>query len=98
MFKGCMTVGISDGTISDMAMTSSSYKDAEHKPEYGRLLLQTACWSAAINDVNQFLEVDLGDVIAVSEIATQGHPLKDEWVTKYNISLRIFTQSIEVLM
>ena len=40
-------------------------------------------WSALKNDLNQWLQVDLGAYTRVTRVATQGRNSISEWVTKY---------------
>eukprot|EP00808_Paulinella_micropora_P003088 g64157.t1 len=42
-------------------------------------------WSAAINDLNQFIVLDLGRVFYVSGVVTQGRADLDQWVTQYAV-------------
>ena len=45
-------------------------------------------WSAALNDRNQYLGIDLGEDFTVTGIATQGSSDKATWVTKYFLQYR----------
>ena len=79
------------GAISDGQLTASSQYDANTAAIQGRLHLQVAgdkagAWSALSNDVNQWLQVDLGNqVTAVTRVTTQGRNKNYQWVTKYNL-------------
>eukprot|EP00808_Paulinella_micropora_P003087 g64155.t1 len=42
-------------------------------------------WSAAINDLNQFIVLDLGGVFWVPGVVTQGRTDQDQWVTQYAV-------------
>ena len=42
-------------------------------------------WTAQTDDLNQWLQVDLGSYTKVSRVATQGKNGFDQWVTKYKI-------------
>lgn len=42
-------------------------------------------WSAAVNDLNQYLGIDLGEDFTVTGIATQGSSDNATWVTKYTL-------------
>uniref|UniRef100_A0A8C9RKY6 Retinoschisin 1 n=1 Tax=Scleropages formosus TaxID=113540 RepID=A0A8C9RKY6_SCLFO len=45
-------------------------------------------WLSKFQDSNQWLQIDLKEVSAVSGILTQGRCDADEWVTKYSIQYR----------
>ena len=81
------------GAITDGQISASSEWEATHSAAQGRLNLQPSndfqgCWSAALNDGNQWLKVDLGTVYtAVTRVATQGRNGTSyrQWVTKYKL-------------
>lgn len=86
-------LGMESGAITDGQISASSEWDANHSAAQGRLNLQPSndfqgCWSAALNDGNQWLKVDLGTVYtAVTRVATQGRNGTNyrQWVTKYKL-------------
>ena len=85
-------LGMESGAISDGQLTASSQYDANTAAIQGRLHFQAAgdkagAWEARSNDVNQWLQVDLGNqVTAVTRVATQGRNKRHlQWVTKYNL-------------
>lgn len=53
----------------------------------GRLSLRCA-WLSKFQDSNQWLQIDLREVMVVSGILTQGRCDGDEWITKYSIQYR----------
>ena len=80
------------GLIADGQITASSSFNVDHKPYVARLRLQASlhiynagAWAAGANDVNQWLQVDLGLHYNVTRVATQGKPSYPEWVTMYNL-------------
>ena len=79
------------GAISDRQIKASSQWDAKHASFQGRLnfqetLSKAGSWSAGTNDVNQWLQVDLGNQhTKVTRVATQGRNDDSEWVTKYKL-------------
>lgn len=90
-------LGIENGGIADQQISASSQWSAQHAPSNGRLhFKQTASerggWSALTNDVNQWLQIDLGNChTRVTRVATQGrnsalHGVK-QWVTKYRLQI-----------
>ena len=83
-------LGMEDGTITDVQVTSSSRLDDNHSPSQARLNFKeeenkAGGWSAQTNDENQWLQVDLGSYTRVTRVATQGLNAKDEWVTRYKL-------------
>ena len=43
-------------------------------------------WTASVADYSQYIEIDLGDPMNVTAIATQGRKDSQEFVTAYTIS------------
>lgn len=80
-----------NGAISDSQISASSQYSANHLASQGRLHLQpngakAGSWSPAINDVHQWLQVDVITIFArLTRVATQGSNDMDQWVTKYNL-------------
>lgn len=65
-------------------MVASSILSVNDKAHLGRLNFGGA-WSAAVNDLNQYLGIDLGEDFTVTGIETQGNSDKATWVTKYTL-------------
>ena len=84
-------LGMEDGAISDAQISASSQWDANHAAKQGRLHFQAVSgkagsWSAKANDLNQWLQIDLGNQHAkVTRVATQGRNAYSQWVTKYKL-------------
>ena len=81
-----------NGLISDGKISASSELDANHPANRGRLYMKVsgskqACWSARTNNVNQWLQVDLGSQYTrLTGIATQGrNSFEYQCVTKYKV-------------
>ena len=82
-----------NGEIPDGQLSASSEWDANHAARQGRLNFQAVpgkagSWSAKRNDVNQWLQVDLGaqyNKIKVTGVATQGRNGYSQWVNKYTL-------------
>ena len=68
-------------------MVASSILSENDKAHLGRLNFGGA-WSAAVNDRNQYLSIDLSEDYTVTGIATQGSSDKATWVTKYTLKYR----------
>ena len=76
--------------ISDAQITASSKSDDDHSAGQARLHSKSngskrEGWSAVKNDINPWLQVDLGSYTTVTRVATQGRDGHDEWVTKYRL-------------
>ena len=91
-FAECQgALGVESGTISDAKISASTQYDANHAAIQGRLHFQRSSskagsWSARTNDVNQWLQIDLGNqVTKVTRLATQGRNAVSQWVTRYKL-------------
>ena len=88
---GCdAPLGMDSGAISDAQITASSQWDSNHAAVQARLHFKKAgykqgSWSSRINDVNQWLQVDLGSYATVTKVATQGRNGNSQWVTQYRV-------------
>ncbi|PFX33161.1 Coagulation factor V [Stylophora pistillata] len=88
---GCVSpYGMKNRKISDSQIKSSSQLDENLSAKHSRLHSKAnrengGSWSALKNDVKQWLQVDLGSYIRVTDIATQGRNGHDEWVTKFRL-------------
>ena len=47
---------------------------------------RTGAWSPSALDLGQWIEVDLGNITAVTKIATQGRQEALQWVTEFKVS------------
>ena len=74
--------------IPDSALTASSSLRNGLDPRYARLHSATS-WSAAINDNNPWLQVDLGMEAAIKKIATQSKHNSLRRVETYKILSRV---------
>ena len=79
-----------DGRIRDNGITASSQWDSHHGPRYARLYQQEklptrGAWSAKTNDLNQWIQADLGGLKRVSGVITQGRNALDQWVIKFTV-------------
>ncbi|KAL9968116.1 hypothetical protein ACROYT_G026448 [Oculina patagonica] len=84
-------LGMATGVITDGQISASSQWDVNHAAIQGRLHFKAGggkqgAWSARTNDVNQWLQVDLGSrYTRVTRVATQGRNAVNQWVTKYKL-------------
>ena len=82
-----------NGAIADGQITASSRWNVGHESYRARLHLQkgqlgsVGAWVAGANNLNQGLQVDLGDQYTkVAQIATQGRNyFYLQWVTRYKL-------------
>ncbi|KAL9960203.1 hypothetical protein ACROYT_G033625 [Oculina patagonica] len=82
--KDC-SLGMESGAILDDQISASSVH-GYFVAQNGRLQSST-CWIAASNDINQWLQVDLGNLTNVTGVATQGRnsDVYFQWVTRYKL-------------
>ena len=84
-------LGMQNGAIQDSQIKASSEWDDNHAAIQGRLHFKAisgkaGSWSARSNDMNQWLQIDLGNQhTKVTRIATQGRNAYNQWVTKYKL-------------
>ncbi|XP_048587362.1 lactadherin [Nematostella vectensis] len=85
-------LGMEDGRIPDSSITASSFHDSHMSPYYGRLNNQpvsgqhNGAWAALNEQTGEYLQVDLGRVMRVTHVATQGRPQgSSQWVTEYSV-------------
>ena len=73
-------LGMENNDIPNSAITASStHGTSQHEPWRARLNnvvtgSSTGSWSAASNNEDQWLQIDLGKEMVVTKIATQGRP------------------------
>jgi len=81
--------GLQDSTkIKDSQITAIDYwKYPDRQPKHGRLFGTSGvgAWAANHSNVNDWIEVDLGQPRTIYGIATQGRVNKRQWVTSYNV-------------
>ena len=78
------------GDISNAQLRASSTLDGNNSPGQARLHQKAhgsmeGGWSAQKDDLDQWLQVDLGSYTKVSRVATQGKNGVEQWVTMYKI-------------
>ena len=70
-------LGLENGRIRDSQISASSVYDSRHRAQNGRLNFKahsgrTGAWSSKVNNVNQWLQVDLKQRTVITGISTQG--------------------------
>ncbi|XP_048583976.1 uncharacterized protein LOC5501433 isoform X1 [Nematostella vectensis] len=78
-------LGMENQGILSTAMTSSSEIDGSHSASAGRLYGGSS-WCSATLSSSEYLQVDLGRVVRVTGIATQGSPDEYKWASRYRLS------------
>ena len=84
-------LGMENYAIPNGQVKASSEWDGNHAAIQGRLHYKAipgkaGSWSARSNDVNQWLQVDLGNEFTkVTGVASQGRNGANQWVTKYKL-------------
>lgn len=83
------SLGMENGKIPASAITASS-SALNLKPNLARLNSPSA-WAVLPRESDNWLQVDLGRIMAVKMIASQGRPIASysQWVTSYEISSRV---------
>ena len=87
------SLGMESGAIADSQLTASSVFDVYRGAKRARLHTKETsdyargAWSCLTNDLNQWLQVDLGKITSVTHVATQGRNTYSpaEMVTKYKL-------------
>lgn len=76
--------------ITATQLSASSKYNGYHSPDRARLYNQKSgsyqeAWSAATNDLNQWIQIDLRIKTRVTYVATQGRVEFSQWITKYKL-------------
>ncbi|XP_032236210.2 venom prothrombin activator oscutarin-C non-catalytic subunit [Nematostella vectensis] len=76
--------------MKDNQMTASSEYNSASKPQNARLHFNAQSgryggWVALVNDMYQFLQVDLGHVTKVTRVSAQGRQGTSQWGTQYSL-------------
>ncbi len=84
-----MSIGLSDGSFTERGLIASTFLDAYHTPNWARLHQLTAWSPVVLNDksIEQYVQLTFfSGQFFVTNVAMQGSPLFDWWVTKFRIS------------
>ena len=76
--------------IPDARMTASSFYSSDYYPYYGRLHenRRSGAWCAKTSSVGtEYLQVDLGTVLDVCALATQGNQKEGQRTTTYKVHM-----------
>ena len=83
-------LGLENSKIPDSHLTASSYS-GNYKPNNARLNRHThngfyGGWAAGANNQQQFLQINFGQWVKITRIATQGRSDADQWVSMYTLA------------
>ena len=84
-------LGMQDKTISDGAITATSYDSSSLEPKYARLFYKAenghlGGWCAKDNQPGHFVKVDFSKAVKINRVALQGRQDANHWVTSYTLS------------
>ncbi|XP_016858805.1 contactin-associated protein-like 5 isoform X1 [Homo sapiens] len=71
--------------LSPMAFSSSSDLTGTHSPAQLNWRVGTGGWSPADSNAQQWLQMDLGNRVEITAVATQGRYGSSDWVTSYSL-------------
>ena len=77
--------------INDSAITSSTEYSESWGSAQARIRNKNGdghsnCWLAKSNNEYQWIQVDLGDIVKITKLATQGREDASQWVKSYTLS------------
>lgn len=83
-----------DERIPDSAFTASGSYDNRHRPSLARLNLlsdgkHVGAWCPKLKSRNQWLQIDLGEITAVTKVATQGRYNSEDRTRTYTLSYSV---------
>ena len=76
--------------VSDARMTASTFKNEGNKPHYGRFHESRGkgAWCPKIKtNRTYYLQVDMGTILSVCAVASQGKEIYSQWTTSYTLYL-----------
>ena len=94
VYRCSLPLGLENGRVPDAAFSASSSFSTKHTPARARLNLQGnskgyGAWCAKANDGKQWLQIDFGELVRVTKVATQGQQDNNHWVTKFTLSYSV---------
>ncbi|RMX52480.1 hypothetical protein pdam_00013778 [Pocillopora damicornis] len=84
-------LGMEDKSILDSAITASSEWDINHGANNARIYhmaggSRKGAWSARRSDKEPWIQINLGKIVEVTKVGSQGRQEAAQWVTKYKVS------------
>ena len=94
VYRCSLPLGLENGHVPDAAFSASSSYDAKHAPARARLNIHKdskgiGSWAAKTNNGKQWLQIDFGELVRVTKVATQGRQDYSQWVTKFTLSFSV---------
>ena len=94
VYRCSLPLGLENGHVPDAAFSASSSAQAKHAPARARLNIHAdrkgyGAWAAKTNNGKQWLQIDFGEHVRVTKVATQGRQDNDNWVTKFTLSYSV---------
>ena len=71
--------------IDDKDITASSHLGPGYEPWMARVGNKFGSWCAATNDMDQYLQVDLGQTHRLGYMAVEGANVSDNWVKSFTL-------------
>ena len=89
-----VSLGMEDKRIPDGAFTASSSFNDHHRPSLARLNILSdgkhiGAWCPKAKTTNQWLQIDLGEITAVTKVATQGRYSSPDRARTYTLSYSV---------
>ncbi|KAL9978608.1 hypothetical protein ACROYT_G016144 [Oculina patagonica] len=94
VYRCALPLGLENGQVPDGAFSASSSYNAKYGPARARLNIHSdskgyGAWASKTDDDKQWLQIDFGELVQVTKVATQGRQNSDAWVTKYTLSYSV---------
>merc|ERR1719183_2325999 len=71
--------------LSNLPQVKINVSSGQQTKQWLRLEAREDAWLPDADDLDKWIEWDFGTPCNVTTVSTSGHPLKDTWVTKYNL-------------
>nr|XP_060630142.1 contactin-associated protein-like 5 isoform X1 [Anolis sagrei ordinatus] len=74
-------------SLPETAFDSSSELSSTHSPSFAKLIKRDGAggWSPLDSNREQWLQIDLGDRVEITGVATQGRYGSSDWITSYSL-------------
>ena len=88
-FTACSELHGIGNDILPVVSSSASSSRPSHEPEKAQLLSQSGSWCASQETSDESLQLDFGETMMLTGIATQGHHSNNECVSKYRLDYSV---------
>ena len=87
-------LGMQSRLIPDSRISASSIWDEDHNAARARLNMpkqgnKRGAWSARLNNLEQWLQVDFAKVVKITRVETQGRAQHSQWVKTYKLQFSL---------